>query len=240
MGLLSHLFPDRTNDILPDAPLKKVSEELPELFEGMALIVTKQSGKQLLTGRLTDFTTSSLTIERQPGQLSFHTCEAGTAVEIKGYTRDMTAFCLKGLVQESSRIVCKLKDVEAVPVPRQRNNFRLTLNIPASLHYPSDEHFKNPEACMLIDLSSGGACIESEFLHAEEEVLQLRFKIEEYQSMNFLGEIIRVMEPAPGHFQYGFLFAQLTEDETASLTRTLFNLQTGNRREWSRSEVGHW
>ena len=58
--------------------------------------------------------------------------------------------------------------------------------------------------------------------------------------MNFLGQVIRVTEHSPGKFRYGLLFAQLNEDEMTTLTRTLYNIQVGNRSEWRRTEAGHW
>ena len=77
-------------------------------------------------------------------------------------------------------------------------------------------------------------------LHAEDEVLRLRVKLLDYAPMEFLGEVIRVNEYQPGKFRYGFLFAQLKESELTELTRTLYNLQVGNRQTWVRSEEGHW
>ena len=53
-------------------------------------------------------------------------------------------------------------------------------------------------------------------------------------------EIIRVVECGPNEFRCGVLFAQLKKEEINSLTKVLFNMQLGNRREHSRSETGHW
>lgn len=92
-----------------------------------------------------------------------------------------------------------------------------------------------------MDISSGGACIESEFLHAEDEVLRLWVKLRDYVPMEFMGEIIRVVEYQPGKFRYGFLFAQLKESELTELTRTLYNVQVGNVIPRRRSDdTGHW
>ena len=37
---------------------------------------------------------------------------------------------------------------------------------PATMYYRADETLSHPEECVLVDISSGGACIESEYLHA--------------------------------------------------------------------------
>ena len=91
-----------------------------------------------------------------------------------------------------------------------------------------------------MDISVGGAKIQSEFLHAEGEALNLKVKLEDYVSMDFLGEIIRVQELKSGAFQYGFLFAQLTEEEITALTKTIYNIQVGNRNAHLRSEDEGW
>ena len=72
-------------------------------------------------------------------------------------------------------------------------------------------------------------------------MLRLWIKLRDYAPMEFMGEIIRVVEYQPGKFRYGFLFAQLKESELTELTRTLYNLQVGNVGPRRRSEdTGHW
>ena len=184
---------------------------------------------------------TSLTLERLPGGLSFKTRDMGTSVMIRGFDEQMNQFILKGTVQESTRLVCRVKDLKVRPISEHRQNFRLHVNGPAVLYYPTDETRSNPEECLLVDISSGGACIESEFLHAEDEVLRLWVKLRDYVPMEFMGEIIRVVEYQPGKFRYGFLFAQLKESELTELTRTLYNVQVGNVIPRRRSDdTGHW
>ena len=50
----------------------------------------------------------------------------------------------------------------------------------------------------------------------------------------------RVVECSPREFRCGILFAQLKKEEITSLTKILFNMQLGNRREHTRTEEGHW
>ena len=237
MSFLSSLFSGRSGD--SDDEFDQ-SEEFPELYNGMTLDLITKEGAPLLSGKITAFSETAMTLERLPGCLSFPTFSIGTRVWIRGYNQGMVPFSMSATVQESSRIVCRLRELKALPFSEHRLNFRLPAQIPVSLHYQHDTHLENPEACPLVDISTGGACIESEYLHAEDEVLRLRVKLEEYKPMEFLGQIIRVTEPSPGHFRYGFLFAQLREDELTELTKTLYNLQVGNRREWRRTDVGHW
>lgn len=238
MGFFSSLF-GRSDDY-DEEELNEETGELPKLHSGMTLDVETPDGEPVLTGRLTEFGPSSLTLERLPGGLSLSVREMGTSVVVRGLDEGMTPFYLRGTVQESTRLVCRLKDVKVKPIPEHRQDFRLRMRVPVTMCYPKDTGFTHPEECALVDISSGGACIESEYLHAVDEVLRLRVKLEDYAPMEFVGEIIRVEEYQPGKFRYGFLFAQLKEKELTELTRTLYNLQAGNRSVWVRSSEGHW
>lgn len=242
MGFLSNLL-GRTDGVYEtQEPAADGPGALPDLHSGMALDVETAEGAELLTGRLTGFSEgdATLTLERLPGGLSLKTRTPGTSVLIRGFDDKMNQFILKGTIQESTRLVCRVKDLKVRPIPEQRHDFRLRAATPAALFYPKDEARANPEECTVVDISTGGACIESEFLHAEDEVLRLRVKLADYAPMEFIGEIIRVAEYLPGKFRYGFLFAQLKETEMTELTRTLYNIQVGNRQPWMRTEEGPW
>ena len=241
MGIFSSLF-GRFTDDEAETETDEPSTPLPELYNGMTLDVETPDGQHILTGRLMGYThgDTALTIERLPGALSFEVRDIGTDLVIRGVNEGMTQFYINGTVQESTRLVCRLKDVRLREISEHRSNFRLQVGIPANLYYQFDTTMSNPEPCTLVDISTGGACVESEFLHAEDEVLKLKLKLMDYVPMEFLGEIIRVVEYEPGKFRYGFLFAQLKDSELTELTRTLYNLQVGNRATWMRSEDGHW
>ena len=215
---------------------------LPELYNGMTLEVHSPEGAELFSGRIAGYAGGDtvVTLERLPGALSFRVQELGATVLMRGFDDMMQPFILRGNVQESTRLLCRIRDVKLKPVQESRENFRLMARLPAELYYMSDDKRTNPEDCTLVDISAGGACLESEYLHAEDEVLRLKVKLEDYVPMEFVGEIIRVLEYRPRRFRYGFLFAQLKESERAELTRTLYNIQVGNRKPWQRTEDGYW
>ena len=217
-------------------------EDLPELHNGMTVSVETAEGAELFRGRITGYVSgeAAITLERLPRALSFKILNLGASMLLRVCDEEMQQFILKGTVQESTRLACRFKDVKLKPIEETRESFRLPMRTEAELFYMSDDKLSNPEDCVLVDISTGGACLESEYLHAEDEVLRLRVKLEDYIPMEFVGEIIRVVEYRPGKFRYGFLFAQLKEAERTELTRTLYNLQIGNRQTWMRNELGHW
>ena len=211
-----------------------------ELYEGMRIEVTDPEGMPLVVGRITALGPSSLKLERLPGGLGFKVCSLESAVCASGYDKKMVPISLRAVVAESSRTVLKLKNVRVETHAENRDAFRLPLSVPVSLYRWEDEHCKTPEECLLVDISTGGCCFTSEYLHGEGEVLRLKIKLEDYVAMDFIGEVIRVVECGPSEFRCGVLFAQLKKEEINSLTKILFNMQLGNRREHSRSENGHW
>lgn len=242
MGFFASLFGRSDDDVQLVNTEEEAAGTFPELYNGMTLDLETNEGQPILTGRLSGYSSgdTAMTLERLPGGLSFQVREIGTSVTVRGVSESMTQFFLKGTVQESSRLLCRLKDVKVKAIPEHRNNFRLQMGVPVTMYYPSDAAYSHPEECTLVDISTGGACIESEYLHAEDEVLRLKVKLLDYAGMEFIGEIIRVTEYQPGKFRYGFLFAQLKERELTELTRTLYNIQVGNRSTHMRSENGHW
>ena len=211
-----------------------------ELCEGMRIDVTTPDGTPLLAGKITALTSTTLTLERLPGGLAFKICSLEAAVCASGYDKKMIPISLRATVQESTRTLLKLKNVQVETHAENREAFRLPLSVPVSLYRWDDEHYKTPEECILVDISTGGCRFTSEYLHGEGEVLRIKVKLEDYVAMDFIGEVIRVVECGPNEFRCGVLFAQLKKEEINSLTKVLFNMQLGNRREHSRTEDGHW
>lgn len=225
MGLFSSMRPERQSARSEQSP----RPNLPELTRGMTINVTLPDGDTLLSGRLVSFSSAGLALERLPRSLSFRTCDKGETVYVRGCNQKLAPFVIQGKVQESTRTLFRMNELKPIPIEEHRDNFRLVLNSSAALYYLTDTRFQNPEECTLVDISVGGACIQSEYLHAEGEALNLKIKLEDYAAMEFLGEIIRVQELKSGMFQYGFLFAQLTEEEITCLAKTIYNIQVGNR-----------
>ena len=221
--------------------MEETNPGFPEMCREMPIEIVEKSGRVLNTGLITEHGGTELTMGRHPGGLSFKVCEPGSTVFVRGCDNKMNQFYLRATVEESSRIQMRLKDLEPEVHENHRDTFRLAVNnVPISIYYMNDERFERPEECRLVDISTGGCCFTSEYLHGEGEVLRLKVKLEDYVAMDFIGEIIRVVECGPNEFRCGVLFAQLKRDEINSLTKVLFNMQLGNRREHSRSEEGHW
>lgn len=201
---------------------------LAQLQEGMSLDVFKD-GKLLHTGQITSRKGDKLTLSRLPGALSFKVLPLDADITLRGYDKRLIPINLTGAVEESSRVIFKVKDLKVQTHTEVRDNFRLPYSAPISLYREDDEHLRNPEQCQLVDISVGGCGIESEYIHMEDDVVRIRLKLESYAPLNFLGQIVRCVDCENGKFRYGILFAQLTEQEIDTLNKTLYNLQMLSR-----------
>ena len=211
-----------------------------ELFEGMRIDVMNKEGQHVLSGRITELGEDSLTLGRLPGELSFKNTPLGATVSLSGYDKKLIPICLSAVVQSSSRTSFKLKDLKVEYHAENRETFRLPFSTPVSLFHKEDVHFKNPEECQLVNISTGGCCVQSEYIHMEDDVLRIRVKLEDYAPLNFLGQVVRCSERNRGQFWYGILFAQLTEQEITALNKTLYNLQMGIKETRMRGEDGRY
>ena len=223
--------------VLPQLP-----ENAPtgELFEGMRIDVTNKEGESLLSGRIVERSGDSLTLGRLPGELSFKILTLNSSLNLNGYDKKLIPISLSATVEESTRTALKLKNLKVESHAENRDTFRLPYSTTITLYRQDDEHFRNPEHCQLVNISTGGCCVESEYVHIEDEVLRLRMKLDDYAPLTFLGQVIRCSKRERGQFWYGILFAQLTEQEITSLNKTLYNLQMGIKDTHMRSEDGRW
>lgn len=247
MGIFSFLFNDEEDDDDDDELLDEeedlvkgpTSKSSPasQLYEGMRLDVFKD-GKLLHTGQITKRSEDKLTLSRLPGALSFKVCPLDADIALRGYDKRLVPINLIGAVEESSRVIFKVKNLRVQTHSEVRDNFRLPYSAPASIFREDDEHFRNPEECQLVDISTGGCGIESEYVHLEDDVVRIRIKLESYAPLTFLGQIVRCVDIDDGKFRYGILFAQLTDQETDTLSKTLYNLQMNVRDSYTRPSPG--
>lgn len=211
-----------------------------QVYKGMRIDVLTKEGEPLLTGQIAEFNSSFMALSRLPGELSFKTAPIGASVNLCGYDKRLIPVHYSGVIEESNRISLKVKDLKVESHPENRDNFRLPYAAPASLYRKDDTLFSQPEECQLVDISTGGCCIQTEYVHMEDEVLRIRIKLEDYAPLTFLGQIVRCMERGQGTFRYGILFAQLTDREADSLNKTLYNLQMGIKDTHLRADGGGW
>ena len=237
---------DEDEDLLEEeeeeerAPRQPDSATTGQLFDGMRLDVGSKEGEFLLTGRIVERTADTLTLGRLPGELSFKILTLNSSIKLNGYDKKLIPLSLSATVEESTRTALKVKNLKVENHEEGRDNFRLPYSTPITIYRRDDEQRNNPEECQLVNISTGGCCIQSEYVHVEDEVIRIQIKLEDYAPMEFLGQVVRCSNQVRGLFNYGILFAQLTEAEITSLNKTLYNLQMGIKDVHMRGANGHW
>ena len=250
MGIFSFFSKDSEEDEeeleLAAEQAAKLTPHLPEsaptgeLFLGMRIDVMTKDGTPQLSGRIIGLDTDTLTLGRLPGELSFKIAPIGAAMNLSGYDKKLIPISLSATVQESSRTTFKLKDLNVVSHAENREAFRLPYSAPVSLYREDDDRYKNAEECQLINISTGGCCIQSEYIHMEDEVLRIHIQLDDYTPLNFMGQIVRCTENTPGQFWYGILFAQMEEKEIAALNKTLYDMQRGVKNIPKKTQNSRW
>lgn len=222
--------PEAAGKTQPAAREKEEPKELfPYLRKGAPVDILGEDGQAVIKGLITDRNDREITIGRLPGGLSFKLCEIGSGVTARGSDSSMAQFYLRGTVAESSRVKLRLTDLEQKEIQEnQRESFRLTVDIPIYVSEAADKNMKLPQKCNLVNISSGGCCISTRDLHDEGEVLRLRIKLEGFEAMDLVGEIIWAAESADNEYRYGILFAQLKREESNALVKMIFHFQSGN------------
>lgn len=222
-------------------PRSSENAAIGELFNGMRLDAASKEGELLLTGRIVERSADSLTLGRLPGELSFKIITLNSTIYLNGYDKKLIPISLSATVEESTRTALKVKNLKMESHAESRDNFRLPYSTPITIYRRDDEQLRNPEHCQLVNISTGGCCIQSEYVHMEDEVIRIHMKLDDYAPLNFLGQVVRCSNQVRGQFNYGILFAQLTEPEITSLNKTLYNLQMGIKDIHIReSKEGHW
>lgn len=150
MSFFASLF-GRSEEDQPAVPAVEASGPLPDLYNGMTLDLETPEGQYILTGRLSGYSQgdTTLTLERQPGALSLAVREMGTSVVVRGVSESLTQFFLRGTIQESTRLVCRVKDAKVKVISEHRHDFRLQMGAPVALYQRFDEAMSNPEECTL-------------------------------------------------------------------------------------------
>ena len=114
MGFFASLFGRSDDDVQSVNTEEEAAGTFPDLYNGMTLDLETNEGRPILTGRLSGYSSgdTAITLERLPGGLSFEVREVGSSLTVRGVSESMTQFFLKGTVQESTRLLCRLKELE--------------------------------------------------------------------------------------------------------------------------------
>ncbi len=184
-----------------------------------------------LSGKLAVCSRGLMTIERIAGEVSFPILEAGTAVLLRGYDGQLEPQMLQAVVMRSSLTECTVGSLEPVFHSNQRQSARYPLSPPANIYAIEGTPLHEPQGCRLLNISTGGACIASDFAYEMEQKLRLRVELVKGAGhTSYHCQVVRVSPQEDGSFEYGLLFEQLNKNKMYDLLRDIETIQDKTKR----------
>lgn len=182
------------------------------------LDVIDENNKKLCSCRLKSYTQYSVILERLPGELSLPILEERKNVCVRGYTNNLKSLDLQGIVGKSTRTELQVNRIKHRDYDDLRTSFRQPVYAPAEIYKSKDINRNQPEPGQLLNISTGGACVQADKKYNIEDDIVLR--VELYPGagpISFKGRIIRVQKKPDESFEYGIIFAQLTAQKKHDL-----------------------
>lgn len=232
-NLFKNLFSSSGPEPAEEAEEAPESESLsfPALNLDMPVDVMENYDTVLLTGRVSRFDHTELVVERMAGEMSLPTQQVGGTVLIRGYNEQIEPLIMQGIVKRSSLVECVVSGLELIPYDNLRKSVRYPLSPPANIYAMEDTTLDQPQECRLLNISTGGACIESTFAYAMNQTLRLRVElIKNGGYTSYQCQVVRITPRPDGHYMYGLLFAQLSRSKMNELMRDINTIQAETKR----------
>lgn len=211
-----------------DEPLAKPEGDLdmlpaPALDHGMPVEIMKDFDTVLLFGRLLTNSPVVLTIGQIPGESNFPVCPPGSPVLVRGYDGQMDPILLLGQVVRSSGTQCVVGGLKQIPCRTRRKNVRHPLTPPASISALDDEEPDRLHPCLLLNLSTGGACIVAERSYRTGQALQLHVELswKPGRTAVYPCRVVRATPRSGPRFEYGLSFTGMDEQSRGNLLRDI-------------------
>lgn len=190
------------------------------------LDVFDMNHKKICSCRLKEYSTYSLRLERLPDDIALPILNERDQVQVKGYTKDLKTIDLQGIVHKSTRIELDVGHIKRNDYDDMRSSFRQPVYAPAEIYRASDANMNTPEPCQLLNISTGGACVLADKKYNIEDNIRLR--VELYPGagpISFKGKIIRAILKESKEYEYGIIFAQITQQKKHDLERDMEELR---------------
>lgn len=196
-------FPDRWKNV----------QNRPIIADNMPIEVRSVGGKTLLIGKLASFGLGLTVIERIPGAFSLLVLEPGVNVVVCGYNEDMETILFSGVVRVSTVFQCQVENLRLIETACMRTTPRLPMfDKEAELFILDKNRLAEGLECRLVNISTTGACVISQYCYPPDSTLRLRVELAKNRGpISLQGKIERANMRDDGSFEYGLLFAQLDQ-----------------------------
>lgn len=200
-----------------------VESRFPGLYVGMILSVVDSTDIIIFHGKLAEFSSDGLTLKRPNGVTKLPVLELNRAVKIRGYDRNLEAFCIKVIVRWSSETQFTIASLTPLAFDEHRACFRVPI-----YKWAIVDHNHMRKTCVTTDISLGGAAIvtSEEFLFGDQVTLIIKL-VEGSGIHKLSGKVVRSSPHQSGKYVHGMQFDTLSEELKTHLLDDIFLIQSG-------------
>ena len=216
MGLFSFLKPKGSNspETAPVSESKPFESKgvntIPTLNPDMPITVFHPDNlfDAMMSGRLGETSPGKLCIECTLRGRSFQVLDEGMAVVVHGYDKDTSPMVIDATVVHSNSVELVVGDCSVKSLKDNRRVPRLPIDMPGSVYLPNDKNRSKPIDCRVVDISTSGACIISEFAFCVGDMVRLHAElIKGSGAVTYPCEVMRITPLPDGiHSAVGLLF----------------------------------
>lgn len=201
------------------------------LDRGLPVEIMNDFDTTLLYGQLTRFSSSALTVRQIPGEACFPVIVEGDFVMVRGYDEQIAPVIFLGNITRSSGLECSVGELKLIPYHSQRKRVRYPLCPPCGIDTMDDTRLDMFHPGLLLNISSGGACIVSGCAYTIGQALcLLTGDASEDERAYFRCRVVRATPRRGNLFEYGLSFIELNREQRSSLTRTIEGVRDETRR----------
>lgn len=226
MGIF-HLFGRKAKEA-PAPQAGEAQEEL-EIYSGMRVEVTTMEGRLLFVAKLLGLHDDKAELHQYSESDKFQEGES-IHVRIRGYSdHDRKAVYMEGRISPMPHHIWQVEELTVARIDNDRAFFRLDTNLDATVTTFSGLNI-GEKPCKLLNISVGGACIGSEYVHHKGDKFLLKVKLlEDRPASAMFCQVLRVIERGESNYEYGCQFLELTEEDEGKITQNIFAAQRKNR-----------
>lgn len=208
-------------DLLKKTPGEDIREL--EIYSGMRVIVEALDGDMLFVAKLQDPQRDKAELYQFSATDAVpNTASAAIAVKLRGYNDwERKAVFMEGKMIPKQKHIWQVEALKITGIENERAFPRFDTDIAAAVT-ATDGTKEGEKACKLLNISVGGANIESEYRYYKGDRFLLNAKLLEDRPVSVMYcEVTRVVEKSASHFEYGCRFLELTEADQEELTQSI-------------------
>lgn len=197
-------------------------------YEGANCKICTQQNEVLLVGKIHSILSDDIMIDTDSSTLMLHMADKHIKVQINH--GEFENVMLKGEVEVVDTKLVRIKNIDLLSDRDQRQYERVYYNRVETLHVNGGAGgmISMKFRSRVIDVSLGGALLESGLALPINRDAVLEIKHDEGESLSLKGKIVRQVNSPNDNRRYGFKFNEVGGDDVQALGALLFKVQQEN------------